>query len=422
MKTLYLDCSMGAAGDMLMAALIELIPDREAFISRLNHLGIPGVHASCVPSVKCGITGSHIAVTVHGTEEHSHDHEHTHEHDHAHDHEHEHTHEHDHNHNHDHNDGHSHGSGIQEISHLIMDHLELSAQVRQDAMAVYRLLAGAESRAHGVPVDQVHFHEVGELDAVTDIVGVCLLMEMLAPERIIASPVHVGSGQVRSAHGILPVPAPATANLLQGVPIYSGSIRGELCTPTGAALLKHFVDEFGPMPVMTVSAIGYGMGTKDFEAANCIRAFLGSGSDADRSVSEICCNLDDMTPEAIGFVQEILFENGALDVYTIPIGMKKSRPGIILCCLCRKEQTDEMSGLILRHTTSLGVRIAEFRRSVLERSQSLVDTAYGPIRVKTATANGISKSKAEFDDVARIARENNLTLSEVQRLINPTGN
>lgn len=390
MKTLYLDCSMGAAGDMLMAALIELIPDREAFISRLNQLGIPGVHASCTPSVKCGITGSHITVTVHGTEEHNHDHKH----------------------------GHSHGSGIHEISHLIMDHLELSGHVRQDAMAVYRLLADAESQAHGVPVDQVHFHEVGELDAVTDIVGVCMLMEMLAPERIIASPVHVGSGQVRSAHGILPVPAPATANLLRGVPIYSGSIRGELCTPTGAALLKHFVNEFGPMPVMTVSAIGYGMGTKDFEAANCVRAFIGSAGDTAGSVSEICCNLDDMTPEAIGFVQEILFENGALDVYTIPIGMKKSRPGIILCCLCRKEQTDAMSGLILRHTTSLGVRIGEYRRSVLERSQSLAETAYGPVRIKTATANGITKRKAEFDDVARIARENNLTLPEVLRLIN----
>lgn len=280
MKLLYLDCGMGAAGDMLGAALAELLPDdaRDAFTSDLNAAGIPGVHVSLDPSVKCGITGTHLTVTVNGTKEkeggHSHSHEHSH-HDHQHDHAHDHSHSHDHqhSHSHDHHHDHSHRS-LHDIHHII-DDLKLPEAVRTDILAVYRLIAEAESKAHDKPVSEIHFHEVGTMDAIADIASVCLLLHKLAPDQIIASPIHVGSGQVKCAHGILPVPAPATAYILKNIPIYSGSIQGELCTPTGAALLKHFVTRFDQMPLMTPASTGYGMGTKDFPAANCVRAILG---------------------------------------------------------------------------------------------------------------------------------------------------
>jgi len=456
MKTLYLECNMGAAGDMLTAALMELLPENNDFITRLNSLGIPGVKAASTPSEKCGITGTHISITVneeteesidvhydhahghdhdhphdaHGGHGHDHDHEHhEHGHDHGHDHGNDHgnghahdaghhAHEHANDHDHDHADGHHHSDiGMHEIRHIIADLKGLSDKVQKDVLEVYQLIAEAESHAHNQSVDQLHFSEVGSMDAVADIAAVCMLMEELAPEQVIVSPVHVGSGQVRCAHGILPVPAPATAHILRGVPIYGGNIRGELCTPTGAALLKHFAGRFGSMPVMTVSKIGYGMGTKDFEAANCVRAFVGNTEENTDTVCEISCNLDDMTPEAIGFVQEVLFRSGALDVYTIPIGMKKNRPGILLCCLCKREDRDGIANIILRHTTTLGVRISESERIVLSRSESTKETPYGPVRIKTVTGNGIEKSKPEYEDMAKIARDNDLTISDVIELL-----
>ena len=242
MRTLYLDCGMGAAGDMLTAALLELLPQPEEFMKRLNGLGIPGVTYHREQAEKCGITGTHIIVTVDGHAEGEHDHDHEHDHHHEHDHEH-----------------HHHHSGMEEISHLI-GHLPVSEKVRADIRAVYDSIAQAESHVHGVPVTDIHFHEVGTMDAVADVTAVCLLMEELAADQVIASPVHVGGGTVRCAHGVLPVPAPATAYLLRDVPIYGGTIQGELCTPTGAALLRHFVTRFGDLPVMTLESVGYGMG------------------------------------------------------------------------------------------------------------------------------------------------------------------
>ena len=390
MRTLYLDCGMGAAGDMLMAALLELVDDKAAFLEKMNGLGLPGVAVSAAPAVKCGITGTHVAVTVHGEEEvscdvspeghiHHHDHGHDHDHGHEHSHEHEHGHEHEH-HHHDHDHGHHHHTGMGEIRHLL-SHLELPEAVRADAEAVYGLIAEAESHAHGAPVEEIHFHEVGSLDAVADVVGVCLLVHMLGVERIVASPVHIGSGQLRCAHGILPVPAPATAHILRDVPIYGGAIRGELCTPTGAALLKHFVTEFGSMPVMKVEKIGYGMGN--------------------------------MTAEAIGFAQEELLAAGALDVYTTPIGMKKGRPAVLLSCMCRMEDRERLLGLLFRHTTTLGVRENVCRRYTLERGERTVDTPHGPVRLKTASGWGVVRSKPEYEDVARIARSQGISLAEV---------
>jgi uncharacterized protein (TIGR00299 family) protein len=388
---------MGAAGDMLTAALLELIPDKEAFLHRMNHLGIPGVMVSAEKSVKCGITGTHFSVKVHDTEENEHMHDQAHGHSHGHSHSHSHS--------------HTHGS-MAEIRSIVSA-MPIPTMVKLDIMSVYNEIAEAESAVHGVPVDQIHFHEVGSMDAVADITAVCLLMHELDVDRVVASPIHVGSGQVRCAHGILPVPAPATAHILKQVPIYGGSIRGELCTPTGAALLKHFVENFGDMPVMAVSGIGYGMGKKDFERANCVRVLLGETAKQTDEILELNCNIDDMTGEAMGFALEQLMEHSALDAFTVPIGMKKSRPGVMLTVLCKEANKEEMVRLIFQHTTTLGIREKRCQRHILDRRMESVDTPYGKVHRKISTGYGVQRTKYEYTDLARIAREQNLSLFEV---------
>lgn len=412
---------MGAAGDMLTAALLELLPDQDGFVERLNGLGIPQVQFVKETAVKCGITGTHISVKVHGEEEdeemhHYHHHEHEHDNEHEHEHNHNHNHKHDHEHDHEHEHHHHHHSSLHDIEHII-SHLQLPEKTRQDVLEVYRLIADAESHAHGVPVSDIHFHEVGTMDAVADITAVCLLMNELAPQKVVVSPVHVGSGQVHCAHGILPVPAPATAHILRDVPIYGGKIKGELCTPTGAALLKHFADEFGEMPVMKTQAIGYGMGKKDFEAANCVRAMLGDGEDQSDTVSELSCNVDDMTAEAVGFAVERLFEGGALEVYTVPVGMKKSRPGTLICVMCREQDREKILKLIFKHTTTIGVRETVTKRYVMDRSVAVMDTPYGEVRKKQSSGFGVSRCKYEYEDVAKIAKERNISIDEAKNLI-----
>lgn len=383
MKQLYLDCGMGAAGDMLCAALLELHPHPQAVIDRINALGLPGVRVAAEQTQTCGVAGTHYAVTVHGEEETQDIHHH-------------------------------HGGAVRDIAALI-DTLDLPEPVRADAKAVYALLAQAESRVHGCTVENIHFHELGTLDAVTDIVTCCLLLHELAPERITASPVCTGFGTVRCAHGVLPVPAPATTALLEGIPVCAGEIEAELCTPTGAALLKHFVQDFGQMPAMTVSAVGYGVGSRDFGRANCVRALLGDAEDGD-GIIELTCNVDDMTPEAVGFAMQTLLDAGAPEVFTEAVGMKKNRPGIRLTCLCRPLQRDGMVRLMFRHTSTIGIRETVCRRYVLRRETGTVETPYGPVRIKTSAGYGVKRSKAEYDDLARIASENGLTLDEARSL------
>lgn len=428
MKTLYLECAMGAAGDMLTAALLELWPDREGFLRQLNAAGIPGVLVACAPAVKCGIGGSHLTVRVNGQEErsadvdghcHAHDGDHDHHHGDAHtphDGEPDHCHGDEHGHHHH---QHHHHQSYADICGLIAG-LALPEAVREDAQAVYRLIAEAESEVHGVSMDQIHFHEVGTMDAVADVTGFCLLLHLLRPEQVIASPVHVGGGFVRCAHGVLPVPAPATALLLQGIPSYGGSIQGELCTPTGAALLKYFVTRFGDRPVMTVEKIGYGMGQKDFEAANCVRAFWGetegvlaAGDEGTDEIVEVVCNLDDMTAEAIGYACKLLLQRGALDVSTTAIGMKKGRPAVQLSVLCAPERGREFGKLLLTHTTTIGVRMRRWERMVLRSEQAEVQTDYGPLRVKVSKGYGITRYKPEFEDVRRIAEQSGSPFDEI---------
>lgn len=477
MKTLYLDCGMGAAGDMLTAALLELLPEPDAFVEHLNSLHIPEVEFVREQTQKCGILGTHMSVRVRGTEEESqdvhvghehsghHDHEHLaqehfghhghehsdhehfkHHHDHnddahhghdneyhgedhhAHEHRHDHhdhehhgedDHDHDnHGHNHDHHDHahHHHHSSMQDIRQIV-NGLDIPEKVRRDILAVYALIAEAERHAHGVPVEEIHFHEVGTMDAVADITAVCLLMNELAPGAVVVSPIHVGCGQVRCAHGILPVPAPATAFILKDVPVYGGEIQGELCTPTGAALLKHFATDFGNMPVMKLEAVGYGMGKKDFQRLNCVRAMLGETADGEDVIYELDCNVDDMTGEAMGFAMERLFAAGALEVYTLPVNMKKSRPGMLLRVMCREAEREKMAREIFTHTTTIGIREKKCRRYVLDRTMSETHTSWGDVRCKISEGYGVKRSKYEYEDLAKIAVEQGVSLEEIRRFL-----
>lgn len=399
MKTLYLECGMGAAGDMLMAALYELLSEeqKKAFLDTMNGLGLPGVEVAPVAAKTSGIAGTHMRVTVHGQEEHGHHHGHEH-----------HGHHHEHHHHH-----HATPGRIGEV----IDGLSLPDWVKTNAKTVYGAIAQAEAQAHGCEVGDVHFHEVGALDAVADVTACCLLLHLLKPERIVVSPVRVGGGMVKCAHGLLPVPAPATALLLEGIPSAGGPVDCELCTPTGAALLKYFGGEFGSQPLMQVEKIGCGMGARELSAANCLRAFWGESAGEDgftNQVTELSCNLDDMTGEAIGYAMELLLEKGALDVFTTPIGMKKGRPAVMLTCLCAPERSREFGELLLTHTTTIGVRRRLCSRMVLRSRWVETETDYGPLRVKISEGYGVTRCKPEFDDVRRIAQGAGLPLKEVE--------
>ncbi len=431
MRTLYLECNMGVSGDMLMGALYELLSDSEKdiFLKTMNSLFPEDIMLQTSSSEKCGIWGTKMNVVILGQEESSQDAQ---KHCHVQQDTTEYTHEHTEHH-------HIHTSYPQMLAQI--DCLPVSAAVKEDAKAVYTLIGNAESIAHHTDISQIHFHEVGTLDAVMDVVGCCLLLEILDPEQILASPIHVGSGNVCCAHGILPVPAPATAEILKDVPIYGGTIEGELCTPTGAALLKHFVSQFTTMPPMSVERTGYGMGTKDFANANCLRAFWGclsilpvpssrqlpdspgfAGLQDNHEqethpdyytekfhsldqILELSCNLDDMTPEAVSYAANLLREAGALDVFTTPIYMKKDRPGILLTVLCNVSEESRFSRLILTHTATRGIRVQPCYRRTLDAQFRKISTVYGDITIKISTGYGIHKFKPEYEDVAKAAKQ-----------------
>lgn len=408
-KILYLECNMGAAGDMLAAALYELLgeEDRQEFCRVMSNAEL-GIRIVPEKMEKCGVQGTYMKVLINGSEEMDHRQEgHSQESE-----SHGHTHE---VHNHVHGEKHHHHATLAEVCAMI-ERYPVSHTVQEAAKAVYQQIAAAESHAHGQPVSEIHFHEVGMKDAIADVLNVCWLMERLAADQIIVSAVNTGFGEVHCAHGILPVPAPATAFLLQGAPVYQGEIRGELCTPTGAALLQYFQDTYGRMPVMRIEKTGYGMGQKDFSQANCIRAFLGENSAGKTErIVELSCNLDDMSGEEIAFASELLREHGALDVSLENIDMKKNRPGIKLVCMCRETEVDVLLPLMLRHTTTWGVRRAEFTRYTLACKMENVETECGPVRIKTGMGYGVTKSKPEYEDLAEIARKEGKALCEVKQ-------
>lgn len=392
MKVLYFECAMGAAGDMLMSALTELHPDSEGFIKRLNNAGIPSVTVKTEEVIKCGIKGTGVRVLVGGHEEEDvcrRGHEH-----------------------------HCH-RGMKEISDII-EGLNVCESVKEDIRAVYKLIADAESRVHGVDVERIHFHEVGAMDAVADITGVCMLINEIKPDKIYCSPIHTGFGQIECAHGILPVPAPAAEYILRGIPTSRGSVEGELCTPTGAALLRYFTDEFKTDISMRTVKTGCGMGKRRFysesgkEILSAVRASIGETEDMTDTVAVLECEIDDMTGEQAGFAAERLMSEGALEVYTSPVQMKKNRPAILLTVICREEDREKTARLIFAYTTTIGIRYFSAGRYILDRSETKVKTKYGEVRVKKSRGYGVTREKAEYEDLREIALRENISPLDIK--------
>ncbi|MDR3281968.1 MAG: nickel pincer cofactor biosynthesis protein LarC [Endomicrobium sp.] len=409
MRVLYLECSMGVAGDMLMGALLELTDNKGKMLKQINSIGLPNIKIDAKSVVKCGIKGTRICVKINGIEEISSKKPHI------------------------HND-YLFGSGHTTLKKIknILTQLRISQKAKKNALSIYNLIEKAEITVHhGEHCDEqhnkhIHFHEVGSMDAIADIVGVCMLMEYIDPQEVLVSPINVGSGFVHCAHGSLSVPAPATAYILKNIPIYSARADEELCTPTGAAIIKHFATRFEQLPRVCIKKIGYGMGIKNFKTANYTRAFLGeteNNFDAiDGYVTQLQCNLDDTTGEAVGFVINLLLQKGALDVFIIPIQMKKNRPAFLLTCICSEKKANFFVELILRHTTTFGIRKVFCQRHTLKHKISIHRTQYGNIRIKTGEGYNVKKSKAEYNDIAKIASSNNISFNETINLLSNSKN
>lgn len=383
MRTIYLECNAGASGDMISAALAGLLEDPAELTEMVREAGIPGVELSIEKYRTSGIEGLKTHVSVEGDEEGVDEGHHHHHH------------------------------ALSDVLGVIQE-LNVSEKVRSDASAIYRDIAEAESRIHGKPVDMVHFHEVGALDAVTDIVGACLLFEKLSPEKVVTSPVRVGFGETLCAHGTLPIPAPATALLLKGIPVYAGDAEGEFCTPTGAAIIRHFTDEFSNLPLMTIDNIGMGMGTKTFPFANVLRAYLGETEGGQETVYELTCDIDDMTPEDLGPITDLLLKAGARDAFVRPCLMKKGRPGFELTCLCWEKDRRAMMDIIFGNTTTIGLRGHRCDRYAMTSRFETCSTPYGAVRIKVSEGFGHIKSKPEYEDVLRAAENNKVSMEKVR--------
>lgn len=419
-RTLYLDCFAGASGDMLLGAMLDCGLDFELLRSELEKLGVEGYKLSLTRVDRSGISSAKFDVHLSGeSHSHEHHHEHLHEHHHDHGHSHEHHHHHD-DHEHSHEHHHHEHRGLSEIKRIIASS-NLSEPVKQRAQAIFQRIGEAESKIHGIPIETVHFHEVGAIDSIVDIVGACIAFDALKIERIISSPLHVGSGTFKCAHGTYPVPGPATAELLKGVPAYSKDIEGELVTPTGAAIISTLAESYGPMPMMKIEKIGYGAGTRDYpKFPNTLRAIIGElEEDADQTpttITVIEANIDDLNAQVFGYLMDRVLEAGALDIFYTPAQMKKNRPGVLLTLLCKPEDRERMTEIIFRETTTLGVRYRNERREILRREFVTVETEYGPIRIKVSRAldGRVMNASPEFEDCRAAAERHQASLRDVQ--------
>ncbi len=419
-RVMYFDCSSGAAGDMVLGALIDAGVPLETVRGALGSLGLN--HDLVAERViRAGLSATHVSVVPKGAVARDHTHQPAHGHGHAHDHDHPHEHAH----RHVEHDGRPHDHGddghrsVDQIVHLI-GHSALSTAGKARASAMILRLAEAEAAIHNVPVSEVHLHEVGAVDSIIDIVGAVAAFEWLDVDDIVASPLNVGGGSVTIAHGTYPVPAPATLRLLAGVPVYGGEIQSELVTPTGALVISSYAKAYGRVPAMTVDRIGYGAGTKDFPGRpNVLRVVIGERaatavSDAG-DVVKIECEIDDMNPQLFGPAFDRLLAAGALDVYATPIQMKKGRPGSLLTVLGRPADRVALCDVVFRETTTIGVRFAVMGRDTLERTSHDVALEGGVVRMKVATRGGVVLNAApEFDDCVRVAAATGQPVKAVQ--------
>lgn len=425
MRTLYLDCFAGIAGDMLVGALLGLVPSKAVLREGLVALeGLPRDEYELIvePGMKNGLAGMDFRILVgrHDRAHHDHDH-HAHAHDHAH-HDHDHAH-HDHDHDHRaHTHDHAHRR-LRDIEDMIVPSA-LPERVKREALRAFSLLAEAEAAVHGTTPDQIHFHEVGAVDSIVDIVGTFILMDALGWPRVLCSPLNVGSGTVRCAHGELPVPAPATERLLRGLPVFSKGVPMERVTPTGAVLVKALADGFCSLPPGRIVASSLGLGDRTTEdMPNVLRAILmETGTEEDGLVHErlalLECNIDDMNPQDFEPVSEHLFKAGALDVWIEPIYMKKGRPAVRFCCLARPEDAKELTLIMLKETTSHGVRALSVERSRLDQRIDTLSTMLGELRVKTALLGETPLRRTpEYEDLKRLATRHGLPMGEIRRRI-----
>ena len=411
-KTLYFDCFSGASGDMILGALLDLGLPLDDLRGALGSLAVDLGGVSSHRVLRAGVSATKFVVgeQSHAHSEHPHPHERTHSQERTHPHEHTHSHVHTHPHRH---------HSLKDIGAAI-SRSALSVESRGRAMHLFERLAEAESAIHHIPVDQIHLHEVGAVDSIIDIVGAVYGMEQLRADRIVSSPLNVGGGTVKCEHGVFPVPAPATARLLQGVPVYSGDVQMELVTPTGALLVTGYAESYGPMPGMTLDRIGYGAGDRDPKRhPNVLRMIVGEAADGGhaRKVVEILCEIDDMNPQLFGPLMDQLHQAGALDVFYAPVQMKKNRPGILVTVLARPEDRQRLAGILFAETTTIGVRYQEMLRECLEREFVDVETTAGVVRFKVARRDGqVLNAAPEFDDCARIAAAKGLPVKDVQAL------
>jgi uncharacterized protein (TIGR00299 family) protein len=415
-RTLYVDCFAGASGDMFIGALLDCGLDFEFLKAELAKLGVEGYELSLTRVDRSGISAAKFDVHL-KSDGHSHAHHH---HEHSHDHSHDHDHYH-HDHSHDHEPHHHDHRALSQIKHLISAS-SLSASVKERAQAIFQRIGDAESKIHGIPIETVHFHEVGAVDSIVDIIGACIGLEALGIEQIISSPLHVGSGTFNCAHGTYPVPGPATTEILKGVPIYSKEIEGELVTPTGAAIIATLASSYGNLPAMKVEQVGYGAGTRSYpKFPNVLRAIIGemevtSIDDTPAAITVIEANIDDLNAQVFGHLMEKALQAGALDVFYTPVQMKKNRPGVLVTLLCRPEDRARMTDLLFRETTTLGVRYRDEQRAILRREHVTVETAFGAIRIKVARDEGghVVNYAPEFDDCQAAAERHQAAIREVQ--------
>jgi uncharacterized protein (TIGR00299 family) protein len=435
-RTLYFDCFSGASGDMIVGALLDLGLPLEGLRGALGSLAIDYGGVSADRVLRAGVSAWKFRVHAEEAQHaHAHSHEslgHTHAHDaqagHGHNHHHDqqaHAHEphHDHDHTHGgsrepHAHAHAHHS-LKEISELV-GRSALSPAGRERALHLFERLAEAEAAIHAMSVEHIHLHEVGAIDSIIDIVGAVYGMDWLGAEEVVSSPLNVGSGTVRCAHGTFPVPAPATARLLQGAPIYSGAVTSELVTPTGALIVTEYARRFGPLPAMRVDAVGYGAGTRDLPGhPNVLRMWLGesaveAAAPAER-ILRIECEIDDMNPQLFGPLMDRLARAGALDVFYSSVQMKKNRPGTLVTIIAPPARREALVGLLFAETTTIGVRYDEMLRDRLDREIRTVDTPLGAVRIKVAGRGGrVLNAAPEFEDCARIATERGIPIKDVQ--------
>jgi pyridinium-3,5-bisthiocarboxylic acid mononucleotide nickel chelatase len=437
MRIAYLECFSGISGDMFLGALVDAGVAPRLFEETVTALGV-GARLEISRVVRSGISATKVDVWVNGEKDMPrqeywekegrgsvvHDHsEHPHNHDHAHSHDNSHHH---HSHEADASTAlatkHEHGRGLREIREIIAKST-ISERAKKTAIAIFEALGAAEAKIHSVPIEEIHFHEVGAVDAVVDIVCAAVGAEALGVDEVICSSLNVGGGTVKCAHGTFPVPAPATVELLKGVPVYSSGVQAELVTPTGAAIVRTLASRFVPFPEMTVEKSGYGAGTRDFPGhPNVVRLTIGEAAPqlaaktASETITVLEANLDDLNPQVFGYVVDRLIEEGALDVFGIPVQMKKNRPGSLLTVLCKPEHTEKLTQIIFTETTTLGVRRRDEVRQALARRWENVRTQWGEVRIKIGSMNGtVTNYAPEYEDCRRIAAEHSVPLKTVMQ-------